>query len=526
MAFRNERTWQDAVEGGRTEEFHASYDAAVRKVKAEFGQKHPHYIDGKARWSKGGAFRDTSPADRALNLGLFQKGTRADARKAVAAAKAGFPEWSATRYMERAKIMVRAADIVSERKYHLAALMSLENGKNRYESIADVDEGADFMRWYAEELIANNGFERDMGRYYPNERAKSVLKPFGVWAVVSPFNFPFAIAAGMTVGALITGNTAVLKPASDTPFIALRLYEILREAGVPGSALQYVTGPGPTVGAELVENPDVAGFVFTGSKSVGLAAFRKFTEKHPKPIIAEMGSKNATIVTAMADLESAVQGVMRAAFGFGGQKCSATSRVIVDRRIRRQFVARLVEETKKIKIGDPVQRDVYLGPLINDDAVRKFRLAVQLAKRGKGKILCGGRVLSDGPYANGNFVEPTIVEGFPPSHRINQEEFFVPFLSVIECDGLDAAIEIASGVTYGLTAGIMSQDPAEVQRFFDRIEAGVAYANRVAGSTTGAVVGVQPFGGWKASSTTNKATGGDYYLQQFLREQSQTTYGA
>jgi len=524
MAFRNERTWQNAVEAGAQDEFHALYEAAVEKVRAEFGETHPIFIDGKAVRSKGGTFEDTSPANRKLVLGRFQKGTRVDAQKAVKAAKAGFPAWSARPYTERADVMLRAADLVSERKFLLAALMSFENGKNRYEAIADVDEAADFLRWYAEALLANKGFERDMGRYYPNEHARSVLRPFGVWAVVSPFNFSLAIATGMTVGALVTGNTAVLKPASDTPFIALRLYEILREAGVPGSALQYVTGPGSTVGAELVDDPDVAGFAFTGSKGVGMGAFRAFTDPHPKPIIAEMGGKNATIVTAHADLEKAAAGVMRAAFGYGGQKCSATSRVIVDKAVKKVFLERLVSETKKIVIGDPTKRDVYLGPVVNEDAVAKFKAAVQLAKKGKGKVLFGGRVLTDGPLKAGNFVEPTIVDGFPPGHRINQEEFFVPFLSVIACGSLDEALEIANGVEYGLTAGIFSEDPEEVRTFFDRIEAGVAYANRVGGATTGAVVGVQPFGGWKASTITNKAAGGDFYLQQFLREQSQTTY--
>ena len=524
MVFRNERTWQTAVDAGRQEEFHAAYEAGVAKVRGEFGQDHPIFLNGKGVKSRGGTFADTSPANRRLVLGRFQKGTRADARKAVAAAKSGFPAWSSQHFIERARVMQRAADVMSQRKFYLAALMTFENGKNRYEAVADVDEAIDFLRWYAEALVANRGFERDMGRYFPNERARSVLRPFGVWAVVSPFNFPLAIATGMTVGALITGNTVVLKPASDTPFLALKLYEILREAGVPGGALQYLTGPGRTVGQELVENEDVAGIAFTGSRAVGLSAFRTFSARHPKPMIAEMGGKNATIVTAAADLEKAVSGVMRAAFGYGGQKCSATSRVIVDRRIKRQFLARLVEETKKIRIGDPVDREVFHGPVINEDAVEKYRSAVRLAKRGRGKVLCGGRVLTDGALRNGLFVEPTIVDGFPPSHRINQEEFFVPFLSVLEADGLDEALTMANGVEYGLTAGIFSEDPQEVQRFFDGIQAGVAYANRAGGATTGAVVGVQPFGGWKATTITNKAAGGDYYLQQFLREQSQTTY--
>src|SRR3989454_7749161 len=306
MAFRNERTWQDAVDEGRQESFHVAYEAAIEKVRGEFGQRHPIFIDGKEVWSREGTFADTSPANRQLVLGLFQKGTKADARRAVAAAKAGFPKWSATHFMERVRIMQTAADIMSERKFYLAALMSFENGKNRYEAVADVDEAIDFLRWYADVLVTNRGFELDMARYLPNERARSVLKPFGVWAIVSPFNFPLAIATGMTAGALATGNTAVLKPASDTPYMALKLYESLREAGLPASALQYLTGPGSTVGQELVENEDVAGIAFTGSKAVGLGAFRTFTANHPKPMIAEMGGKNPTIVAATADLKKAV----------------------------------------------------------------------------------------------------------------------------------------------------------------------------------------------------------------------------
>src|SRR2546428_13906445 len=285
MVFRNERTWQNAVDAGRQEESHAAYDAAVAKVRAEFGGEHPIFIDGKAVRSRSGTFTDTSPANRKLVLGRFQKGTRADAKRAVTAAKAGFPAWSSLHFMERVQIMQRAADLMSGRKFYLAALMTFENGKNRYEAVADVDEAIDFLRWYAEALVANRGFEREMGQYFPDEHARSGLRPFGVWAVVCPFHFPLAMATGLTAGALITGNTAVLKPASDTPYMALKLYEVLREAGVPATPLQYCTGPGRTVGAELVENDGVAGIAFTGSRSVGLAAFRRFAEKHPKPMI-------------------------------------------------------------------------------------------------------------------------------------------------------------------------------------------------------------------------------------------------
>ena len=517
--FHNERTWQNAVEAGKEEEFHQAYEAAVEKVQADFGKKHPIIIAGKAVWSRE-TFQDVCPWNTKLVLGTFQKGTRAHAKQAVAAARKAFPEWSATDYATRVEIFRRAADLVAQRKVYLSALMSFENGKNRYEAFADVDETADLLRWYAEELERNHGYAYEMGRFLPGERTRSVLKPYGVWAVVAPFNFPAAIAAGMSAGAVITGNTAVFKPASDTPLMGLKVYEIFHEAGVPPGVFNYLTGPGSTVGRALVENADVDGFVFTGSREVGLNAFRTFSKGFPKPIITELGGKNPTVVTATADLDKAAVGVMRAAFGFGGQKCSACSRVLVDRRVKRAFLEKLVAETRKIKIGDPTKRDVYLGPVINEAAVKTYQKAIAEVKKSRGKILAGGQV----PKGDGHFVEPTVVVGLPRNHRINREELFVPILTVIEVDGLDDALEVANDVDYGLTAGIMSSDPAEVQRFFREMQAGVTYSNRAAGSTTGAAVAVQPFGGWKMSGISGKAAGGYFYLPQFMREQSQSEY--
>ncbi len=521
MVFRNERTWQNAVEAGKTDEFHQAYEAAAEQVRKDFGQKHPLFIDGKEVWTPQN-FTDTSPADRKLVLGTFSKGTKQHAQHAIAAAKKAFPAWSATPWEERTRIFRRAADLISAKKFYYCALMSFENGKNRYESMADVDEAADLIRWYAEEMERNHGYDFAMGQYVPGEKTRDMLKPYGVWAVVAPFNFPFAIAGGMSAGAMITGNTAVFKPASDTPYMGWELCKIFREAGVPAGVFNYVTGPGSTVGQELVDNPDVAGFVFTGSRVVGLGAFRTFSETFPKPIITELGGKNPTVVTADADLDKAAQGTMRGAFGFGGQKCSACSRVLVDKRVKKAFVEKLLAETRKINIGDPVKRDTYLGPVINEAAVKTYQKAVADAKKGHGKILTGGNVLK----GNGLFVEPTIVDGLSRKHRVNNEELFVPILSIIEVDGLDDALAVANSVEYGLTAGIFSRNAADVDRFFRECHAGVMYANRAAGSTTGAVVGVQPFGGWKMSGISGKAAGGYFYLPQFMHEQSQSLYEA
>ena len=519
MEFRNERTWQNAVETNRTEEFHAAYEAAADKVKSEFGQKHPMTIGGKDVWTAA-TFKDVSPADPKLVLGLFQKGTRVHAKQAIQAAREAFPRWSGMPWEDRVRIFQKAADLVGERKFAYAALMSYENGKNRYEAMADVDETADLIRWYASEMTRNQGYAHSMGQFFPGETTRSVLKPYGVWAVVAPFNFPFAIAAGMSTGAAITGNTVAFKPASDTPYMGRKLCDLLHEAGLPPGVFNYVTGPGSTVGQELVENDGVDGFIFTGSRAVGMGAFRTFSKKRPKPIIAEMGGKNPAIVTSSADVEKAALGVMRAAFGYGGQKCSACSRVLVDKRVKDAFLEKLLAETQKIKIGDPTQRDVYLGPVINAAAVATYEKAIQEIRRSKGRILFGGAALK----GSGHFVEPAVVDGLPRNHRINKEELFVPILSVIAVDGLDDALQVANDTDYGLTAGIFSREPGEVRRFFIEVEAGVLYANRVAGATTGAVVGVQPFGGRKMSGISGKAAGGHYYLPQFLREQSQSEY--
>jgi len=524
MDFANERTYQNAVDQKTVDDFHAQYEAALAKVGPLLGLEHPLYIGKDKVTTPARTFPNTNPANTKQVLGTFQKAGREEAAKAIDAAAKAFPAWAALAAKDRANLFLRAADVASQRKYLLAAMMTLENGKNRTEAMGDVDEGIDMMRYYAKTYRDAEGFEREMGRYTPEERTRSVLRPYGVWAVVAPFNFPWAIAVGMSTGALVTGNTVVLKPASDTPLMALEFARIAFQAGLPPGALNVITGPGSTIGEEIVTNPKVAGLVFTGSQEVGMATFRRFNDPRARPMIAEMGGKNPAIVTEHADLEIAAEGVMKGAFGFGGQKCSATSRVIVHEKVREEFLTRLVKLTKAIRVGDPTQRNVFMGPLINREAVERFeRVMPGLAK--DGKVLCGGHVLREGEHANGHFVEPTIVDGLPSGHRYLREELFLPILCVVTYKGFDDAVRIANDVEFGLTAGIFSQDQAQVQKFLDRIEAGVVYANRRGGATTGAVVGVQPFGGWKASSVTFKHAGGPHYLPQFAREQSQTRYG-
>jgi 1-pyrroline-5-carboxylate dehydrogenase len=521
--FQNENTFGIMKSQGKEDEFHDRYESAVSTVKQEFGRTYPMVIDGVEVNSSDGTFPDTSPADTRLVIGHFQKGSREDARRAIESAMRAFDKWSQTDYSKRVSLFRKAAGIMSDRKFTLAAEMSFENGKNRYEAIADVDEAIDFLRFYSEQLEQNKGFQQSMGVLLPGEHAKSVLKPYGVWAVIAPFNFPLAIATGMSSGALITGNTAVLKPASDTPLMSYELHRILESAGLPPGVLNYVTGPGSTVGAELIENKNIAGVVFTGSWDIGSHSIADFEKRAPRPFVAEMGGKNATIVASSADLDKASDGVMRAAFGFGGQKCSACSRVYVQESVRDEFLKKLVERVSQIKVGEPTSKEVFLGPLINEKAYKNYQRDIEEARK-RGKILVGGQVLKDLEHSNGYFVTPTIVTDLHENDPLIKNELFVPILTVESYQDIEKAISNLNDVDYGLTAGIFSKDKDEIDHFFQKVQAGVLYANRSMGSTTGAIVGVQPFVGWKHSGSSGKGAGGPYYLQQFLHEQSQTYY--
>ena len=280
-------------------------------------------------------------------------------------------------------------------------------------------------------------------------------------------------------------------------------------------------GPGETVGQALQDHPGIDGIVFTGSYEVGMGLFRSFSKAWPRPCIVEMGGKNPAIVSRKADLEEAAEGIMRSAFGFGGQKCSANSRVYVERPVHDELVRLLVEKTEKITLGDPLVRANWMGPIIDQRAVDRHQAAVSEARR-DGTVFTGGEHLTDGDFARGNYVEPTVVGGLPTSHRLFRDELFAPLTAVAAVDSLDEAVALANDNVLGLTAGVYSEDQAEVQRFLDTIQAGVLYVNRRAGATTGAWPGVQAFGGWKGSGSTGKAGLSMYYVSQFMREQSRT----
>ena len=503
------------------EELHAQFEAASAKARESLGGHHRNYIDGA--WRDGdGTFDVRSPIDTDVVLGTFARGTSVDVDEAVAAARRAQPAWAAVPWRERVAIVTRAGDLISERLMDYSALMAIEVGKNRIEALGEVEESADLLRYYASTMAANDGYDHPMDNLGDAAvHTRSVLRPHGVFAVISPFNFPMALAAGPTGAALLGGNTVVFKPSTASPLSAVKLLEAYIDAGVPAGAINLVMGPGETVGQTLQDHPGVDGIVFTGSYDVGMRLFHSFSKTWPRPCIVEMGGKNPAIVSRNADLDEAAEGIMRSAFGFGGQKCSANSRVYVERPVHDELVRLLVEKTEAITVGDPLVRSSWMGPVIDQRAVDRHQTAVSEARR-DGTVFVGGERLGDGGLERGFYVEPTVVGGLPGGHRLFRDELFAPLTAVAAVDSLDEAIALANDSIYGLTAGVYSEDRDEVQQFLDGAQAGVLYVNRRAVATTGAWPGVQAFGGWKGSGSTGKAGLSMYYVAQFMREQSHT----
>src|SRR6478736_1299367 len=503
------------------EELHSGFEAAVTDARTKLGWHYKNYIDGE--WRDGAeSFETRSPIDRDLLVGTFATATTADVDAAVAAARAAQPAWAAVPWRERLAIVRRAAEYISDHLMQYSADMAIEVGKNRIEALGEVEESADLLRYYSQTMEDNDGYDHPMGNLGDaTVHTRSVLRPHGVFAVISPFNFPMALATGPTGAALIAGNTVVLKPSSASPLSAVKLIEAYIDAGVPAGAINLVMGPGDTVGQSLQDRPGIDGIVFTGSYEVGMRLYHSFSKAWPRPCIVEMGGKNPAIVSRKADLDEAAEGIMRSAFGFGGQKCSANSRVYVERPVHDELVRLLVEKTEKIQLGDPLVRANWMGPIIDQRAVDRHQAAVSEARR-DGTVFTGGEHLTDGDLARGNYVEPTVVGGLPTSHRLFRDELFAPLTAVAAVDSLDEAVALANDNVLGLTAGVYSEDQAEVQRFLDTIQAGVLYVNRRAGATTGAWPGIQAFGGWKGSGSTGKAGLSMYYVAQFMREQSRT----
>lgn len=507
--------------GSLGEDFHHAFEHALKHAEERLGRTYPIFIKGHQKKARNGAFDDVCPFDTRRVLGKFQRAGREEALQAIAAARDAFIEWRELGWPQRISFLRKAAELMTERQFRLAALLSLEVGKNRFEAIAEVSESIDLINYYCDQMERHHGYALPLSNS-ATEKTKSVLKPYGVWVVIAPFNFPLALATGMAAGALVAGNTVVFKAASDTPWAGFALNEVMRDAGLPIGVFNFLTGPGAEIGEEFMTNPEVDGLIFTGSRDVGMHILQGFgTGKYPRPCIAEMGGKNPAIIMPSANLEDATEGVLRSAFGMGGQKCSACSRAYVHKSIYNDFLHLLVEKTQRRKVGDPLQRDTFLGPLINEHAVHKFQKAVRMGQK-EGRVVLGGHRITKGELAHGYYVEPTIIDSLPRHSRMFQEEFFVPVLAVGDIKSLEEGIELANSTEYGLTAGIFTNSESEQDYFFECVEAGVTYANRAGGATTGAWPGVQSFGGWKSSGSSGKSALGPYYVAQFMREQSQT----
>jgi 1-pyrroline-5-carboxylate dehydrogenase len=507
---------------GDLNEFHHRFDVALDALRSSAGRRYPFYIDDQPVDHGGEPLEDRSPIDTSVVLGRFAQATAEDVDRAVAAARAAQRDWGRRPWQERLAVLRRAAELIRERKYDLAALMSLEVGKSRLEAMGDAEESADLIDYYCGQVEEADGFVRAMGRITPVERNTDVLRPYGVFACIAPFNFPLALSAGMSAAALAVGNAVVYKPAEDTPLTGVRLYEVYRDAGLPAGVFNLLVGDRDVIGDPLWQHPGIDGVVFTGSKSVGLRIHAGLSggAGFIKPCLLELGGKNAAIVMPSADLDAAAEGVMRSAFSLQNQKCSATSRVYVHHAVAAPFLERLLERTRAMRMGDPSERDVFFGPVINERAVARYERAVVQARE-EGVVVHGGARLTGGAFDRGHFVAPTIAL-LPLESSLFREELFVPFLAIGEVASLDDALARANAVEYGLTAGIFSRDRDEVERFFDGIEAGVCYVNKRTGATTGAWPGAQPFCGWKGSGSTGKGGCGPFYVAQFAREQSRT----
>jgi 1-pyrroline-5-carboxylate dehydrogenase len=506
------------------EELHKGFDKAVAKVKANLGKEYAMIIDGKDVFADE-KFEDRSPVNTDWVLAVMQKGNATHASMAIEAARKAFPAWSRTPWQKRVQLVRKACSIIEKRIFELGAAMALEVGKNRMESLGDVQETADLMYYSAQMVEENEGFIKPMGKDpligYDSTNV-SVLRPYGVWLIVSPFNFPFALTGGPTGAALVAGNTVVIKPATDTAWI-VRLYaECLRDAGFPAGVVNFVTGPGSTLGQALVDNQDLDGVTFTGSFDVGMRMYRDFAQRnYVRPIILELGGKNPAIVSRNANLEDAATGIVRSAFGLQGQKCSAASRVLVEEPVYEELLGKLKTKTESLVIGDPTERATYWGPVINQSSYNDFKNFTEEINQAGGNFLTGGHVKTGGIFDKGYYCEPTFVTDLPYEHRLWQYEMFLPITTIGKVSDLDEAMKIANGVNYGLTAGFYGS-AKEVDWFFDNIQAGVTYANRPQGATTGAWPGFQPFGGWKGSGATGKNGGGYYYVQLYMHEQIQT----
>ncbi len=459
--------------------------------------------------------RSVNPSRPSQIVGIHQKATPDMAREAIALAYDYFGTWGHTSPQHRVELLFRAVEILKRRKSEFNAWLVVESGKSWNEAEGDVSEAIDFCDYYARQMLRLAQPEELV--QMPGERDRMVYLPLGVGVIIPPWNFPLAILAGMTVAALVTGNTVVIKPSSDTPTIAAQFAEVLLEAGFPPQSFSLLTGSGGAIGDLLVSHPKTRFVSFTGSKEVGLrivelAAKTQPGQKWIKRVVAEMGGKDAIVVDADADLDSAVAGVVASAFGFQGQKCSACSRAIVHDAIYDDFLARLKQRVEsQVTVGPAEDPAFAMGPVINDGARRSILNYIEVGKT-EGRLLTGG---APAP-GDGYFIQPTVIADIETSDRLFQEEIFGPVLAVAKARDFDHAIAMANDSEYGLTGAVYTSDPQKIEKAKREFFVGNLYINR---KCTGAMVGAHPFGGFNMSGTDSKAGGPDYLLQ-FLQAKS------
>ncbi|MGZ8708929.1 MAG: L-glutamate gamma-semialdehyde dehydrogenase [Thermoanaerobaculia bacterium] len=497
-----------------TPENKAAMELALAKVIGEIGGEHPLVIGGE-RITGLKTFTSTNPSKKGQVVGKFQKGSKEHVERAVDAAWTAFESWKRAPVDVRAGLLLKAAKLMRERKHEFSAVMVLEVGKTWAEADADTAEAIDFMEFYAREAYRYAGDQPIVK--IESEDNDLVYIPLGVGAVIPPWNFPLAIMAGMTTAGVVTGNTIVLKPSSDAPWIAYRFFELLEESGMPAGVVNFVSGSGGDVGDPLIQHPRIRFISFTGSKEVGLhinaeAAKPREGQMWIKRVVVEMGGKDAIIVDREAsNLDEAASAVVASAFGFQGQKCSACSRLIVDEAIYDKFVAMVVEKTKKLKIGSPEAADSQVGPVVNEKAMKKIKEYIDQGSK-EGRLVAGGNVQPK----DGFYVEPTVIADVDPKGTIAQEEIFGPVLAVMKAKDFDDALRIANDTQYGLTGAVFTDNEEKLERASKEFFVGNLYLNR---KCTGALVGVHPFGGFNMSGTDSKAGGRDY-LGLFLQAKS------
>ena len=501
----NEPTTDFSLPGQR-----ASFERALNAAKAEIGRRYPMVIDGEAVMTDN--FISTiNPSRPSEVLGLFSAGTAEHADRAVDAAWRAFQTWQYTPVEERVRYLLRAAAEMRRRKHEFSAVMVLEVGKSWAEAEADTAEAIDFLEYYARQALRVLDSSALLAEF-PNEQGSLTYIPLGVGAIIPPWNFPCAIPTGMIGASLVTGNTVVFKPAEQSPWIAYKVCELFWRQGIPRGVLNFVFGAGEVVGARMVEHPVTRFVSFTGSKAVGIHIYEQAAKVQPgqkwlKRAILEMGGKDAVLVDETADLESAAQGIIASAFGFGGQKCSAGSRAVIVNEVYDQVVNRAVDLARELTVGAPdTGPEIYMGPVIDIDAMHRITDYIELGTQ-EGKLLLGGAPLAT--PEGGYFIPPTIFGDVPPNARIAQEEIFGPVLAMIRAQNFDEALRIANDTEYGLTGALYSADRARLERARREFHVGNLYLNR---KSTGAMVGVHPFGGFNMSGTDSKAGGPDYLL--------------